>query len=373
MQGAPTPDAGVRLDWISLAQYRSYEEVMWSPTPTVNVLVGRNGAGKSNLMEAIGYLASLKSFRGAPDDALVAHDADSAVIRGEVFAEQVSTLLEIEIKRRGGRRTMMNKQKLARTADLIEHIRIVTFLPEDLDIVKRGPDRRRGFLDEVAVQLAPASHLDQAEFDRALRQRNAFLRQRYDDEATLSVWDERLAQAGGKVMARRARAAAELAPALTTSYGEIAEESASIGFRYSSGWGGTLDPTVPAGEFTDRLGEALAASHRLDRDRGVTTMGPHRDEPVLELDGHDLRHHGSQGEQRTAALSLRLATHRAVSERVGMLPLLLLDDVFSELDPGRAAALARALPGSQALITTADRTDVPIDGRIWTVAEGGIR
>ena len=237
VQGAPTPDAGVRLDWISLAQYRSYPEVKWSPTPTVNVLVGRNGAGKSNLMEAIGYLASLKSFRGAPDDALVAHDADSAVIRGEVFTNDVSTLLEIEIKRRGGRRTMMNKQKLARTADLIEHVRIVTFLPEDLDIVKRGPDRRRGFLDEVAVQLAPASHLDQAEFDRALRQRNAFLRQRFDDEVTLSVWDERLAQAGGKVMARRARAAAELAPALTTSYSEIAEETPAIGFRYSSGVG----------------------------------------------------------------------------------------------------------------------------------------
>jgi DNA replication and repair protein RecF len=249
---------------------------------------------------------------------------------------------------------------------------VVAFLPEDLDIVKRGPDRRRGFLDEVAVQLTPAASLDQSEFDRALRQRNAFLKQRIDDEATLAVWDQRLAQAGGKVMARRAGAAAELGPVLDRSYADIAVQAAGLRINYVSTWGGDLDPTIPAPDFGDRLAGGLEAARRADRERGVTTVGPHRDDPVMELDGHDLRYHGSQGEQRTAALSLRLATHRAVSDRAGVAPLLLLDDVFSELDPGRAEALAGALPDNQTLITTADRADVPIDGRMWKVADGTV-
>jgi DNA replication and repair protein RecF len=360
----------LRLDWLSLAGFRSYGQLDWRPEPGVNLLVGRNGAGKSNLMESIGYLATLKSFRGSPDEALVSYDLDSAYVRGEIFSEDVGSLIEIEIRRRGGRRAMVNKGRLARTADLLGHVRAVTFLPEDLDIVKRGPDQRRQFLDDVAVQLAPTAHLDQAEFDRALRQRNAFLKQRADDEATLSVWDERLAQAGGKVMARRARAASELAHPLTNAYRSIAGEAPDVVIGYQSSWGGTLDPTVPAATFTERLVEALVASRRADRERGVTTVGPHRDEPVIRLDGHDLRHHGSQGEQRTTALSMRLATHHAVSDRVGVAPLLLLDDVFSELDPNRAEALAASLPDTQTLITTADRGDVPIDGRVWSVTGG---
>lgn len=357
---------------MALASYRSYEDIRWEPGPGVNVLVGRNGAGKSNLMEGIGYLATLKSFRGAPDEALVAHDAESAVARGQINQSDVPTLIEIEIRRRGGRRVNVNKQRLGRTADILEYIRMVAFLPEDLDIVKRGPDRRRGFLDDVAVQLAPAASVDQAEFDRALRQRNAFLRQRVHDESTLTVWDQRLAHAGGKVMVRRARAAAELAPVLNQSYADIAEQPAAVGFRYSSSWGGDLDPRIPAPEFGEHLTEALMSARGTDRDRGVTTVGPHRDDPIFELNGHDLRYHGSQGEQRTAALSLRLATHRAVTDQIGIAPLLLLDDVFSELDPGRAEALAGALPATQTLITTADRAHVPVDGQVWRVENGGV-
>ncbi len=355
---------------MSLAGFRSYAQLDWRPEAGVNLLVGRNGAGKSNLMESIGYLATLKSFRGSPDEALVGYDLDSAYVRGEIFSDDVGSLIEIEIRRRGGRRAMVNKGRLARAADLLGHVRAIAFLPEDLDIVKRGPDQRRQFLDDVAVQLAPTAHLDQAEFDRALRQRNAFLKQRADDEATLSVWDERLAQAGGKVMARRSRAASELARPLADAYRSIAGEAPEVVIGYQSTWGGGLDPTVPASTFTERLTEALANSRRADRERGVTTVGPHRDEPVILLDGHDLRHHGSQGEQRTTALSMRLATHHAVSDRVGVAPLLLLDDVFSELDPQRAEALAASLPDTQTLITTADRGDVPIDGRVWSVTGG---
>lgn len=264
----------------------------------------------------------------------------------------------------------MNRSRLARTADLLGHIRAIAFLPEDLDLVKRGPAHRRDLLDDIAVQLAPTAYLDQAEYERALRQRNAFLKQGGDDDVTLSVWDERLAQAGGKVMARRARAAAALAPAMARSYHQVAEATPDVGFEYFSAWGGSLDPTVPATTHSVALAAALAASRRIDRERRMTTTGPHRDEPTFELDGHDLRYHGSQGEQRTAALAIRLATHGAVAEQVGVAPLLLLDDVFSELDPDRAAALADALPHTQTMITSADRGDVPVDGKMWRVGEG---
>jgi DNA replication and repair protein RecF len=363
----------MHLAWIALSGFRSYSEMEWRPEAGINLLVGENGAGKSNLMEAIGYLASLKSFRSAPDEALVGFDVDSAVVRGEVGGEQAPSLIEIEIRRRGGRRAFVNKSRLVRAADLLGHVRAVTFLPEDLDIVKRGPAHRRDLLDDVAVQLGPAAHLDQTEFDRALRQRNAFLKQRVDDELTLAVWDERLAQSGAKVMARRARAAVELAGTVATSYVAIAAAAASVEFEYASDWGGELDASISVPTFQERLVEALARSRRVDRERGVTTVGPHRDEPVLLLDGHDARFHASQGEQRTTALSLRLATHHAVAERTGTSPLLLLDDVFSELDPHRAEALASSLPAAQTLITTADRGDVPIDGRVWQVDQSGLR
>ncbi len=173
----------MRIDWVSLVDFRSYRQLDWRPDPEVNLLTGPNGAGKTNLLESVAYLASLKSFRSAPDQALIADDADSAVIRVGLGGEERERLIEIEIPRTGQRRTQVDKTKLRRTADLLGVIRVVAFLPEDLDLVKRGPAYRRDLLDDIAVQLWPAAHLDQTEYERALRQRNAFLRQGYHDEA----------------------------------------------------------------------------------------------------------------------------------------------------------------------------------------------
>jgi DNA replication and repair protein RecF len=362
----------VNIEWLSLDGFRSYGEFRWEPSPEINVLVGRNGAGKTNLLEAIAYAATLKSFRGAPDEALVGFGRDAAFLRSSVRSEDASSLIEIEIRRRGGRRALVNRQRLARSADLLGHIRMVTFLPEDLDIVKRGPALRRGFLDEVAVQLWPASHVEQGELERAVRQRNAFLKQGANDEMTLGVWDERLAMAGGKVMTRRARAMSALVPHLVDAHREVAESDAEVGMEYGSEWGGGLDPATPASEFADRLRSALERNRKVDRDRRVTTAGPHRDEPVLVLGGHDARFHASQGEQRTLSLALRVASHRAITESTGTAPVLLLDDVYSELDPGRGAALTGALPVAQTLVTTAHPGDVPLQGAVWSVGGGEV-
>lgn len=363
----------MRVDWVSLVDFRSYPQLEWHPDPEVNLLIGPNGAGKTNLLEAIAYLASLKSFRSAPDGALIADEAESAVIRSGLVGDQRERLIEIEIPRQGSRRTQVDKSRLRRTSDLLGVLRVIAFLPEDLDLIKRGPAYRRDLLDDIAVQLWPAAHLDQSEYDRALRQRNAFLKQGDQDEATLAVWDSRLCQAGGRVIARRARVVETLSPILAEAYEEVAESEVGAAFTYQSSWPGELDQSSAA-DFADRLAESLERSRRIDYERRMTTVGPHRDEPGFAIDGHEARVHGSQGEQRTMALAVKLAAHRAVAATVGESPVLLLDDVFSELDANRASALATALPpDTQTMITSARPEDVPISGSTWKVGDGVTR
>lgn len=362
----------MRVDWVSLVNFRSYPQLDWSPDAEVNLLIGPNGAGKTNLLESIAYLGSLKSFRSVPDRGLISDEAENAVVRAGLVGDERERLIEIEIPRQGNRRTQVDKTALRRSADLLGVIRVIAFLPEDLDLIKRGPAQRRDLLDDIAVQLWPAAHLDQSEYERALRQRNAFLKQGSQDEATLAVWDSRLSQAGGRVLARRSRVIEALSLRLNEAYAEIAAEETIAEFSYGPTWRGELDQSSAA-EFTDRLVESLEASRRVDYERRMTTVGPHRDEPGFAIDGHEARVHGSQGEQRTMALAVKLAAHRAVAATVGEAPVLLLDDVFSELDPGRAAALASALPAStQTMITSARPEDVPIQGSVWSVSDGGV-
>jgi DNA replication and repair protein RecF len=339
----------------------------------VNLLLGANGAGKTNLLEAIAYLATLRSFRSVPESGLIADGAEAAVVRAGVASGERERLVEIELPRSGPRQTQLDKSRLQKTADLLGVLRVIAFLPEDLDLVKRGPAYRRDLLDAVAVQLWAAAHHDQAELDRAIRQRNAFLKSGVRDDTTLSVWDARLAQSGGRVMSRRARVIETLSPHLETAYRDIAGEPEMAAIGYAASWGGQVAPEATAAEFTDWIQEALERSRRADYERRLTTVGPHRDEPVLLLDGFDTRTHGSQGEQRTMALALKLSAHRAVADMTGEPPVLLLDDVFSELDPERSVALAKTLPAdTQTMITSARPEDVPVAGRAWRVAAGRV-
>jgi DNA replication and repair protein RecF len=357
----------MQVDWLSLVDFRSYNSLEWRPDPGVNLLIGPNGAGKTNLLEAAGYLATLKSFRSVTDSSLVADEAEAAVLRAGITNSARERLIEIEIRDRGQRRTQVDKTKLKRTADLLGVVRVIAFLPEDLDLVKRGPAYRRDLLDDIAVQLWPASHLDQSEYERSVRQRNAFLKTGDRDDATLSVWDSRLAQTGGRVLARRSRVIETVSPRLADVYQEIAGEETRAGFTYRPSWAETFG-SFSAAEYAAEISEALEKVRQADYDRRMTTVGPHRDEPGFSIDDHETRTHGSQGEQRTTALAVKLAAHRAVADAVGEPPVLLLDDVFSELDPQRAAALARALPeDTQTLITSARPEDIPVTGTKWLV------
>lgn len=363
----------MQVDWLALTDFRSYRTLEWSPAPGVNLLVGPNGAGKTNLLEAVSYLATLRSFRGVPDAALIAEGETQAVVRSGVSSEERHNLIEIELSTARPRRTQVDKTSLRRSSELLGVLRVIAFLPDDLDLVKRGPAHRRDLVDDIAMQLWPSSHLDKSEYERSLRQRNAFLKSGARDDSTLGVWDSRLSQAGGRVLVRRARVFERIAPVLIDAYREISGDEERVVMGYQSTWSGAIRADRSAAEYSDLLAEALVSARHRDYQRGVTTVGPHRDDPLLFIGDRDSRTHASQGEQRSLALAIKLAAHRAVAEAVGEPPVLLLDDVFSELDPDRSTALTKALPpGAQTLITSARPDEIPVPGKVWGVQEGEI-
>jgi DNA replication and repair protein RecF len=348
----------VRLDRVEVQNFRSYREARLDLAPGLTVLIGSNGSGKTNLLEAIGYLARLSSFRGAPPDALVrsgpgvetkAHEAggvgDAAVVRG--FGEDGARRLEIETEIAPGRRnrTLVNKQPLARVRELARSFSVSVFSPDDLVLIKGGPGERRDYLDELIGRLHPRNDAILADFDRILRQRNALLKQsagRLDASAalTLDVWDAKLSSVGTEVARLRSELVERLGPMVERAYDDIADRPAVVSLATHPSWRGTL-------------ADALAEGRADDVRRGVSLLGPHRDDVEARIDRRPSRTHASQGEQRTLSLSLRLAGHRLIAEELQATPLLLLDDVFSELDPARSDALIRHLPPGQAVLATA--------------------
>ncbi|MGI8793976.1 MAG: DNA replication/repair protein RecF [Acidimicrobiales bacterium] len=336
----------MRVTRLWLHDFRNYTEAEIDVAPDgLTVIQGTNGEGKTNLLEAIGWLATLSSFRGAPADALVRIGAPAAVVRAEGERDGRKLLIEAEIRPGGRDRVLVNRQPLRRTRDLLGAIRVSVFAPDDLVMVKGGPGERRRFLDEALVALHPRNDGLRTDLDKVLRQRNTLLKQSggrlsAEVEATLDVWDAKLAQTGEALVAAREELVADLAPAVAVAYDQVAHTSAEVTVGYVRSWDGGL-------------AEAVAASRRDDLRRGVTLVGPHRDDLAVAIAGLPSRTHASQGEQRSLALALRLAAHQVVTESVGESPVLLLDDVFSELDPGRSDALLAHLPAGQALLTTA--------------------
>lgn len=358
------------LAWLTLAGFRSYPQLRWTPSPGINLLVGPNGVGKTNLLEAVGIVFTAVSFRGVPDRVLVSSGQPSAAVRGETDSA-APHIVELLLHRKGRRRLLLNGSRLSRVSELGRVGRVLVFIPEHLDLVKGGPALRRDWLDETAALLWPLARADQSDYQKALRQRNAFLKAGPpEDRITLEVWDQRLAAAGARVMAARARAFREVAEPLGGAVAAIAGLQELIAVDYRSGWGGALDPTVEVDSWEERLKEALEGVRRRDFLVGATTTGPHRDEPILTLNNEDARLFASQGEQRTLALALRLGAFEAVERAAGSPPILVLDDVFSELDDDRARALVDWLPDTQTFISAVDERRAPIGGRVWGVSPG---
>lgn len=332
---------------LELVDFRNYANAAFDFEPGTTAVVGLNGQGKTNLAEAMAYLATLDSFRGAPVEALIRVGADSAVVRATVVHDDGrEVLVELELSRNGRNRVLVNRQKLGRARDLLGVMRVTVFSPDDLAVVKEGPAGRRRFLDDVLVALALKYDAARLELDRIVKQRNMLLKQlggRLDDEAalTLDVWDSKMAEVGDQFGHARAVLVARLSPLVSEAYEQLADRMTSIELRYEPAWR------------QRGLGAALAEARADDVRRGVSSVGPHRDDVELFINGMPARTHASQGEQRTLALALRLGAHRLVSDKAGSAPVLVLDDVLSELDPGRCEALLRHLPPGQVVLTTA--------------------
>lgn len=332
---------------LELANFRNYVEASFEFHHGITAVVGLNGQGKTNLAEALAYLASLDSFRGAPGDALIRVGADTAVVRATVLhPDGREVLVELELSRHGRNRVQVNKQRLGRSRELLGVMRVTVFSPDDLALVKGGPQERRRFMDDTLVALALKYDALRLELDRIVKQRNTLLKHANgridaDAELTLDVWDAKFAQVGDQFGHARAVLIARLSPMVAEAYEQLADRASVVDLRYEPPWRQL------------GLGAALLAARTDDVRRGVSTVGPHRDDVELFIGGLPARTHASQGEQRTLALALRLAAHRMVAEKAGSSPVLVLDDVLSELDPRRSAALLGHLPPGQVVLTTA--------------------
>jgi DNA replication and repair protein RecF len=371
---------------LTLHDFRSYATADVELDPGVTAFVGRNGQGKTNLVEAVDYLSRLSSHRVATDGPLVRSGCDHAVVRAAVVKDGRTAVLEVEINPGRANRARVNKSVLPRTRDLVGLVRTVVFSPEDLALVKGDPSERRRFLDDLLVLRTPRLAGLRADYDRVLKQRNSLLksmlaarRGRRDDEhaaSTLVVWDEQLAQHGAELLAARVALVDDLRPYVGKAYEAVARgasrEDAELDYR----------PSVP---ITDDLPGSflatLADRRKEELDRGLSLVGPHRDDLLLTLapagaTGEKLpvKGYASHGESWSFALALRLAAYDLLRAD-GDDPILVLDDVFAELDSGRRAQLADLVAGAeQVLVTAAVPEDVPtaLSGVRFVVADGQV-
>lgn len=345
----------MRVSRLVLTDFRNYRTADVEFAPGANLLVGRNGQGKTNMVESLVWIATGSSHRVPTDVALIRAGEQQAIVRCTVTNDERAFQLDVELNLRGANRAQANGQNV-RIRDLPRYLQAVLFSPEDLQLVRSDPGSRRRFLDELAVMRVPRLASVHADLDRVLKQRNSLLksaraaRLRPEDLTTLEVWDGRLIELGLEVMHTRRSLVAELAPHVAASYRLVAgdEHEARI----------SLVTNVPetAAEFA-----ALLTERRRDElDRGVSLVGPHRDDLELHLNTLLARHYASQGESWSFALALRLGSAELLRDGSGGDPVMILDDVFSELDAGRRQRLAEAAGGfEQVLITAAVASDVP--------------
>jgi len=379
------------LRHLQVTDFRSWEHVDLPLTPGPTVLVGPNGRGKTNLLEAIGYLATLSSHRVATDAPLVRHGCERALVRAAVVSEDRELTIELEIAPGRANRARVNRGAVGKPRDILGILRTVLFSPEDLALVRGDPGERRRFLDELLVLRAPRYAGVRADYERVLRQRNALLKtagkrkgQREDPYAlsTLEVWDNHLATAGAQLLSARLDLVADLAPFAVAAYAGVAPDSRPVKISYRSSLGDALprEYGTPGGERADPdkvaaiLVEALAAARQAELDRGVSLVGPHRDELELILGETPAKGYASHGESWSFALALRLGSYELLRAEDGE-PVLLLDDVFAELDKRRRSRLAEvASAAEQVLITAAVDEDVPeeLAGTRFAVSNGEV-
>lgn len=363
---------------LELVDFRSYQRaVLPDLEPGATIMVGPNGAGKTNLVEALGYVATLASHRVATDAPLVRANASSAVIRCLVEHDGRELLIELELVPGKANRARLGGSPVRRAREVAGALRLVLFAPEDIELVRGEPSLRRRYLDDLLVNRRPRFAGVCADYERVRAQRNALLRTAHlarkagseADLSTLEVWDAHLARHAAELLAGRQELVGALAPHVASSYDAVAGQAGGAGLVYQSSLPEETPPDAAG------IAAALAGARAAEIERGATLIGPHRDDLELRLGDLPAKGYASHGESWSYALALRLAAYRLLRAD-GAEPVLVLDDVFAELDAGRRDRLARNLvDATQTLITCAVEEDVPeaLHGARYEVRDGDVK
>ena len=358
------------IEELELKNFRNYEELKVSFNKNVNIFLGRNAQGKTNLLEGIYLNAMAKSFKTNHDKELIRFGEDYCVIKTKAFAGDEDQTTEIIIDKTGKKGIKIDGVKVKRTSELLERLYIIVFSPEDLKIVKDEPEKRRRFIDRELCQIKPGYLSDLSDYRRILKQRNAYLKQQDINMDMLDVWDQSLAEYGSRIIKRREEFIKNIDEISRDIHGRISGGAETLELKY--------EPNVYFEENTaEEFYQLLCKRRAEDIALRTTGHGPHKDDLKISADGIDLRKYGSQGQQRTAALSLKLSEIKLIEQETGEKPILLLDDVLSELDNDRQKYLINSLGENQMFITTTDiigsvAKALP-EGKIFTIEQGKIK
>lgn len=349
------------LHELTLRDFRLFRELIFVPDPdAITVLISQNGTGKTSVLEAVYALATASSFRTSAASDMIRNGETVAEVHGVVFQGERRVQVDLTLTRgvrNTTKRMLVNGQRPRSRAEVSEALPLTVFTPEGVDVIRGGPEHRRNYLTTLLTDVEPLTGDVIERFARVLSQRNALLRALEgtrpspSQQSELELWTSDFCAVSAELVGHRRILSERLAPLAANFYQELSESDSYVGITYEESWNGELR-------------DALAKSFDDDRFRGYTTVGPHRDDLGVSLEGRDARRQASQGEQRSLALALRLAGHELVRQRRGMDPLLLLDDVFSELDPVRSLRLLGLLPAGQTLVTTAS----PLPGALTPAA-----
>ncbi|HEY4898963.1 MAG TPA: DNA replication/repair protein RecF [Candidatus Nanopelagicaceae bacterium] len=360
----------MHLSHLSLKNFRSYSELELPLTPGITIFLGRNGEGKTNIVESILYLAFLSSHRTAGDQPLVKLGENAAYVRASIQNPEREILVELEINSERANRARINQNPVRSQKELFGLVKSIYFSPEDLDLVRGDPSERRRFIDQLLILQSPRLAGVITDYERALKQRNSLLKTRAS-YSSLESWDQQVAKLGGEIIAARLSLLNNFEPLFSSVYTDIApEKPAHITYKSSLEELST-DPISNSQTIIKRMFEIRSQ----EIDRGLTLVGPHRDDLLLQLGDQPVKGYASHGESWSIALSLKLAAYKSLLLE-GAKPILILDDVFSELDEERRAQLVSlANSAEQTFITVAVEADLPRDlfGTIYQVRNGSVK
>ncbi|MDY7230205.1 DNA replication/repair protein RecF [Hyalangium rubrum] len=366
----------MRLLALHVQDFRNLHQVSLAPSPHATIAVGQNGQGKTNLLEALYFLATLKPLRAGRLSELVRWSAQNARVTGRFLLKGAEREISVEVGG-GVRQAFVDGKKAASLEEYFGGVAVVAFTPDDLEVIKGGPEARRTFMDRAVFNRFPAFLKESRDYTRALKNRNRLLREGpAADPAYLDAYDETLARAGARIYVRRRALMAELSPRAQATFASIGRTPDPATYGYHPAHLGQDFAEADDAKLADALLEALAGRRRRDLERGFTSVGPHVDDVAVTLGGRSARAYASQGQQRALVLGWKIAEIENLHASLGFLPLLMLDDVSSELDPERNAYLMSYLAGSgaQVFLTTTDASLVrgaAAADTLWMDVHGG--